>query len=340
MRLADWDKLAASKAEPAKAAPAEPPKPEPPKPEAARAAPDALKVYGLAVEAVREAVGGAADKADTRRMIESAAHALVELLENDPWDLLLLCERSTPGDYLHAHAVNTAILAVRVAQGLEWGADRLRDAAEAALWHDAALALHIGLCRLGRAVPADAYAESVLHPLEISEHARSVAETVAAFHEKLGWLMGREGWSGSQSAAHLVSLCALHESITHWRPWRACFLPSVAMRMTASGHNHPPCDAFVRPLLSQLGLYPVGSWVRLSNRELGVVTKIKPGMVLRPEVATLVAADGSLKDAPTRIDLSRSPLIGVQEAVDPATALRSQPRLLARLKMSRWWLPA
>ncbi len=298
------------------------------------------EAYGRAIEAARLLARGEADKQGTRGAVAAAARDLALGMDEDPFALLELAGRSTAGNYLYAHAANTAIYAARVARGLKWDFERQCATVEAALWHDAALALHLGLCRLGRVIPTDAYSESVLHPLESGEHIRSIPEATAAFREKLPWLTGRDAWHGAEESSRIIGFCALYESITHWRPWRAAFLPSDGVKMMTKGHGHAPCDALARPFLSQMGLYPVGSWVRLSNRDVGVVTKAHAGLVLNPELDVLMGSDGVLKASPVHIDLKKNPMIRVLEPVDPFQVFRPHAPLLTRLQLSRWWLPA
>lgn len=66
-----------------------------------------------------------------------------------------------------------------------------------------------------------------------------------------------------------------------------------------------------------MGLFPVGSWVRLSTREVGRVTGIHPEPFDRPVVRVLYDAGGQPLDAPRLVGLQEQKDIRVVEAVDP-----------------------
>ena len=57
-------------------------------------------------------------------------------------------------------------------------------------------------------------------------------------------------------------------------------------------------------LLEELSLYPEGSWVMLSTREIGRVDKVNKGLILRPKVIIFIDGKGKRLKKKKEIDLA------------------------------------
>ncbi|WP_434083270.1 HD-GYP domain-containing protein, partial [Escherichia coli] len=75
--------------------------------------------------------------------------------------------------------------------------------------------------------------------------------------------------------ARMGAVCDVYDAITSNRPYKAGWDPAESLKRMASWHGHfdnRVFQAFVR----SLGIYPVGSLVRLSNQRLAVVIAQNP----------------------------------------------------------------
>jgi hypothetical protein len=69
-------------------------------------------------------------------------------------------------------------------------------------------------------------------------------------------------------------------------------------------------------LLERIGIFPVGTWIRLNTKETGIVSKNNQGLPLRPSVQVLFAENGSKLLQPKLVDLASNLLISVEECLE------------------------
>jgi HD-GYP domain-containing protein (c-di-GMP phosphodiesterase class II) len=119
--------------------------------------------------------------------------------------------------------------------------------------------------------------------------------------------------------AKMGAVCDVYDAITSNRPYKAGWDPAESLRKMAEwskGHfDWVVFQAFVK----SLGIYPVGSLVRLSSGRLGVVVEQTGKALTGPSVKVFYSTSSNMRIAPQVIDLSRP---GVAEKIagreDPA----------------------
>jgi HD-GYP domain-containing protein (c-di-GMP phosphodiesterase class II) len=120
----------------------------------------------------------------------------------------------------------------------------------------------------------------------------------------------------------LVSIADVFDALRTNRAYREG-LPTERVRTMLA---HQSGTAFEPTLLRRfttlMGLFPVGTAVRLTNGEVGVVIEAHPSDLHRPQVKVLVDATGRRLEQPVVRDTSTAAAGGdteVEEAVDPGT---------------------
>src|SRR5262249_33118433 len=121
-----------------------------------------------------------------------------------------------------------------------------------------------------------------------------------------------------------VSIADVFDALRSNRPYREG-LASARIRSIMSEQGNPAFNqVLLRRFVNLIGLFPIGTFVRLSTEELGVVTAEHPDDPFRPQVKSLFSARGErLEDAPlantwerdSRGEFPRA----VVESVDPDT---------------------
>lgn len=104
--------------------------------------------------------------------------------------------------------------------------------------------------------------------------------------------------------ARIAAVCDVYDALTSQRPHRAALDPALAVQTMAQwkGQFDPLVfQAFVRAV----GIYPVGSLVRLQSQRLAVVVEQNPQSLLTPVVRTFYSARAQVHLSPELIDLSR-----------------------------------
>ena len=263
---------------------------------------------------------------DVRKLPFTRLFVLAEMIlysvVKTPELLLEVAKPAYAGDTLICHSLNVAFLSCKV--GLQ-NALSLRECTElgvAAMLHD------IGMTK----IDASCYE----HDRELSKEEQKTIEAHPragyAFFENLRndfpWLLRvileehkRENDRGYGAAldgelhtfSRIVGMCDSFEALTHERPFRKPFHPSDAMKAIIADKEVLYSKAILRAAIESIGLYPVGSLVKLNNNRVGQVVETVPGSPLRP-VVTLVNENGEER-APARIDLSRDSTVYVSSIV-------------------------
>lgn len=99
------------------------------------------------------------------------------------------------------------------------------------------------------------------------------------------------------------------------RPWRKALLPYEAMKNMISLNTNKYDLGYIRLFLNKIAMYPIGSWVELSDASKAVVIDSNPNKPLRPSLMVVRNSNGiKTKDA-TFINLSEEDKIYITKAI-------------------------
>jgi hypothetical protein len=109
----------------------------------------------------------------------------------------------------------------------------------------------------------------------------------------------------NQPLAKMGAVCDVYDAITSNRPYKAGWDPAESLRKMAewsNGHFDPTVfQAFVK----SLGIYPIGSLVKLKSGRLGLVVEQSPKSLLTPCIKVFYSTRSNARIKPEIIDLSR-----------------------------------
>jgi HD-GYP domain-containing protein (c-di-GMP phosphodiesterase class II) len=230
-------------------------------------------------------------------------------------------------DYLYSHSINVGILASGIGMALEYGEKQLLDICVSALLHD------IGLLKVPEKIikkpgklDKDEFAQVMKHTsygLEllqnISDLPESTKEVVYQHHERMdgsGYPEHKRGTEISESAK-IVAIIEVYEAMTHPRPYRGeKTIPYEGVRQVVQEAKSAFEPRLVKKFLSFITPYPLGSFVLLNNNEIGRVVKTYEDQPLRPVIEVFFDSEGKPPENPKRIDLTKSPVLHIEKAVD------------------------
>lgn len=275
----------------------------------------AAQICGQARVAVtamfREArMGNTVDAVSVNQLVEDIADSVTR----NASALISLARLKTADDYTYMHSV--AVCAMMIALGRQLGLSDAdcRSAGVAGLLHDMGKALVPAeiLNKPGKLTAAEfaivkSHPELGLKLLGEAGKANPMAlEVCLQHHEKIDGSGYPKGLKGAEISlcAKMGAVCDVYDAITSNRPYKTGWDPAESMRqmgLWAEGHFDPAVfQAFAR----SLGIYPVGSLVRLTSGRIGVVTEQSPGALTMPVVKVFYSGKLKQRVEPESVNLA------------------------------------
>lgn len=270
-------------------------------------------------------MGKAIDVGGAQLMVEE----ITDSVSRNPGALISLARLKTADDYTYMHSV--AVCAMMVALGKQLGLDeaQTRLAGLAGLMHDlgkAAMPMEV-LNKPGKLTDAE-FAIIKSHPEEGHRMLQTgtgvdqvVLDVCLHHHEKTDGSGYPKGLKDQQISlfAKMGAVCDVYDAITSNRPYKAGWDPAESLRRMAewaNGHFDPKVfQAFVK----SLGIYPIGSLVKLSSGRLGVVVEQTGKSLTMPCVKVFFSTKSNMRVVPEIVDLSRTDTIEkIVSREDPA----------------------
>lgn len=281
---------------------------------------DEVKRASQIVAKGREAVVSMFQEARMGKAVDAdAAAPLVEEISNsvlrNPGALISLARLKTADDYTYLHSVAVCALMIALARQLGLDEQQVREAGMGGLLHDMGKALMPPaiLNKPGKLTDEE-FAVIRTHPDEghrMLLAGRGISDTIRDIclhhHEKFDGSGYPEGLKGGEISlmARMGAVCDVYDAITSNRPYKAGWDPAESIRRMAEwqGHFDPSVfQAFVR----SLGIYPVGSLVRLESGKLGVVIEQGEQSLLKPKVKVFFSTRSQAYLKPEIVDIARS----------------------------------
>jgi HD-GYP domain-containing protein (c-di-GMP phosphodiesterase class II) len=216
---------------------------------------------------------------EVRRMVRLAS-SIGASIERDAKALINLVRLKEKDQYTYLHSVAVCALMINFARHLELDPQEVEDLGVAGLLHDVGKvavsdeilnkpgALSKGEMQSVRGHPAAGH-----RLLASSRGAPELAlELCLRHHEKIDGTGYPGGLKGEQLslAARMGAICDVYDAVTSNRPYKTAWTPCEALTEMQKwkGHFDP---ALLDRFADSLGIYAVGTLVRLSTGELGIV---------------------------------------------------------------------
>ncbi len=253
--------------------------------------------------------------------IKELIRDLHDSMLKDKNTLLCLTMLQDYDEYTFNHSVNVGILSLMLAQELGFKSDDLFYIGLAGILHD------IGKTRVPREIilkPSklndEEWNEMKKHPVygrDIIKEIGGISDITAHFvlyHHLRYNLDGypvSDGLTSQPEGSKIIAISDTYDSMTTLRPYQRRFDPreSIDFLSRQSGENFSP--EYVKVFIKALGIYPIGSVVRLDTNEVGVVIKTNDTNPQRPSIRLILDSSGNIvnqieelfleeKDASTR----------------------------------------
>lgn len=219
------------------------------------------------------------------------------------------------GNYVTRHCVDTAVVSVLIARALK------KPPEEILMLTAAALTMNLGMLRQQERLQSKSEELTAEEKEFIKQHPENGVsllknagvtdenwlEWVLLHHENedgTGYPYGKKG-SEIPVNAKIISLADRYCARVCARSYRKSLLPNAALRdilIQAKGTIDP---MLVTLFIRELGTYPIGTFVKLENGEIGVVTS-KGATTTTPYVHALIGPRGAPLSIPIKRDTQKS----------------------------------
>ncbi|PTS81972.1 hydrolase [Pseudomonas sp. HMWF032] len=244
-----------------------------------------------------------------------------------PNALISLARLKNADEYTYMHSVAVCALMIALARQLGLSEGQVREAGLAGLLHDIGkMAIPNEVLNKPGKLTDSEFATVRNHPeagsrmlLESKQVSALVLDVCLHHHEKIDGTGYPHRLEGEQISlyARMGAVCDVYDAITSDRPYKRGWDPAESIRKMAEwkGHFDPVVfQAFVKTV----GIYPVGSLVRLESGRIGVVLEQQAKSLLAPKVKVFFSAKSKTPIPQEVLDLNK--LVGRDKIVGRESA--------------------
>ncbi|MBS1197582.1 MAG: hypothetical protein H6R18_1367 [Proteobacteria bacterium] len=111
------------------------------------------------------------------------------------------------------------------------------------------------------------------------------------------------------------AVCDVYDAITSDRPYKAGWDPAEALRKMVEWSKGHFDETVFQAFVKSMGIYPIGSFVRLESGRLGVVIEQSSKSLLTPKVKVFFSSKSQAYIKPEIVDLNhRDKIAGREDA--------------------------
>jgi HD-GYP domain-containing protein (c-di-GMP phosphodiesterase class II) len=147
----------------------------------------------------------------------------------------------------------------------------------------------------------------------------SALDAVLHHHEKIDGTGYPHKLPGEQipELTRMTAICDVYDAVTSDRVYKPGWEPTVAVRKMAEWTGHFD-DRIFKCFVRTVGIYPLGSLVRLKSDRLAVVVEHDPAHLLQPTVKVFFSLKSKMHIQPIVINLGKTPSDRIVSCEDPA----------------------
>jgi putative nucleotidyltransferase with HDIG domain len=293
-------------------------KPEKPAPSARAAMGSELQRASGVIKRSREKVVALFNEARLGRAVDAEqclplVEEIASSVARNPSALISLARLKTADDYTYMHSVAVCALMVALARHLDLAEEQVREAGLAGLLHDIGkMVMPKDVLHKPGSLTDDEFRIMQAHPTR--GHEILLASNLALsgpldvclhHHEKMDGSGYPHKLPGEQISllARMGAVCDVYDAITSVRPYKNAWDPAGSIQRMAQwkGHFDP---AVFQAFVKSVGIYPVGSLVRMQSGRLAVVCEQSQATLVSPKVKVFFSTKSQMPIPVETLDLA------------------------------------
>jgi putative nucleotidyltransferase with HDIG domain len=238
-----------------------------------------------------------------------------ESVMRSPDAFITVARIKSKDEYTYLHSVAVCALMVALARQLQFPADVVRLAGFAGLMHDVGkVAIPEEVLNKPGTLTDDEFRIIKQHPeagarllSDVANMPPEVIDVSLHHHERVDGL----GYPGALKGAEISMLakmgavCDVYDAVTSDRPYKRSWTAAEGIKRMAAWTNTHFDERIFKAFVKCIGIYPLGSVVRLASDRLAVVTEQGDGSLLTPQVRVFYSIRSAARVAPEVVDLAR-----------------------------------
>lgn len=229
--------------------------------------------------------------------------------------LISLVRLKTKDDYTYMHSVAVCALMIALAKELGLNETETKQAGMAGLLHDIGKAgVPLEVLNKPGALTDDEFSLVKLHPerghamlLQAQILDEVVLDVCLHHHEKVNGQGYPHKLAGENISlfAKMGAVCDVYDAVTSNRPYKSGWEPGLSLHRMAQWEGHFDDNVF-KAFVRSIGIYPIGSMVKLQSGRLAVVIDQSEKSLLTPVVKVFFSTKSKTRIPVETVDLSKS----------------------------------
>jgi len=252
------------------------------------------------------------------------AKNMVGSIDRNPDALMCLTKIREKDDYLLEHSLNVAILLANFGKSIGMDPQEVEDLAHAGFLHD------VGKIKIpdeilhkpGRLTDdeMDVMRDHVKYGVETLREAgidELLIRTVSEHHERLDGKGYPAGVSGDDisKAGRMIAIADVYDAITADRVYKPGMPSQKALQILLKDCPHKYDHELLQQFIKCMGIYPVGTLVKLTNERIGMVMEQNNDAPLKPVVRIFYSTRGNHYLEPKDLDLHSETTVRIEKPV-------------------------
>jgi putative nucleotidyltransferase with HDIG domain len=246
---------------------------------------------------------------------EAFTNNLVSSIDRNPNALMCMTKIREKDTYLLEHSLNVAILLANFGTHVGLDEEQIQELALSGFLHD------IGKIKIpdeilhkpGRLTDQEMtvmkdhvyYGAKVLIEIGIPD---SIVETIGHHHERLDGYGYPDGLRGDEITqfGRMIAIVDTYDAITADRCYKVGMSSKKALQILMQDAPEKYDEGLVKQFVQCIGIFPVGSLVKLNNEKIAMVLKQHPVQATNPVVKVFYSIRGNHYLQPKEVDLATS----------------------------------